>query len=576
MLGATTVPARAGEPVIDRVTMRASDGTELGGWVLRPPGSTGKRLPTVLISTPYFGQCILGGMLGAPCWHTPETREHRAEHPEPVDLLVENGYAVAWFSVRGTGVSRGCMDDMGPREQRDQRELVGWVTRQPWSNGDVGMMGLSYMSQTALAAAVTGHPALKTVVVSGINANLYRFFHSPQGLAYSYALFSEPTFTADVSLLPPGLARRDPALVAGRLEAHRERGCPRLVNAMAQPTLSMAGKRRARFWRKRRISHRYDDIRASVLVAQGFDDLFYSGHAMQDDTIWGDLQTDKAMYLGQWGHSYPYMTGHRRPGHPERADLREDWHATLLTWLDHYLRRGRKPAIRGRVRYEDQSGAWRASKAWPPKESREQALFLRSDGTLGSSPPAVRAAQAFRSVPDLSRASNKAALLCPGTADALTGAQSLVYATAPATQRTVVAGNPMAYLDLAADQSGGGFQVLLYDLPPGFDCADPSGARPLTIGGADLRFHRGGFTPRPFSAGHVRVDLASVAEVIEPGHRLAMAVGYGDTDEHAEIGHFPLITLRSGPSAASSQLVVPVVEGGFGGSSPAVTFPPRP
>ena len=56
--------------------------------------------------------------------------------------------AVAIFNVRGTGNSGGCFSWLGPAEQRDQAFLVEWLAKRPWSNGRIGMMGLSYHGTT--------------------------------------------------------------------------------------------------------------------------------------------------------------------------------------------------------------------------------------------------------------------------------------------------------------------------------------------------------------------------------------------------------------------------------------------
>ena len=581
LAAAAPAPARA-EATVQRVDVPSFDGTRLGGWVIKPAGARGK-LPAILISTPYFGQCVKVSSLGrGPCWPTPETPADWAEHPEPVEFLVESGYAVGWFSVRGTGVSGGCWDDMGRREQRDQRVLVEWLASRPWSSGRVGAMGLSAMSATALGAAVERPRALKTIVVSGVNADLYTFNFSPQGLAAGWTLLgSEATYGTDISHVPPGLLRPDPALTVAQAPHQHERACPEVARTMTAPLGgAVTGHRDAGFYEERDMTRRYGRIRASVLIAQGLQDLWQSGHMMQEDAMWSLLRAPKAMYVGQWAHTYPWQSGHSWS--PSREDLKAEWLELLRSWLDHHLRKGPKPSILGRARFEDDSRRWHESRAWPPHEARDEALYLAPSGGLTPEPPAAPSAQTFRAYPQAERVTLPRAFLCPAWLDPVEGPGSLVYMTRPVTKRTVIAGNPMAYLDLTADQAGGGLQVTLHDVAPDFTCGNdparrsPAGARKLTVGGADLRFHHGGYDARPFGGGHVRVDIANLATVLEPGDRLAITVSYGDPIEFAEVGHAPRITVHSGPRADSSQLVVPVLEGGFGGREPKTRFPPRP
>ncbi|MCA1708180.1 MAG: hypothetical protein LC808_34850, partial [Actinobacteria bacterium] len=103
--------------------------------------------------------------------------------------------------------------------------------------------------------------------------------------------------------------------------------------------------------------------------------------------------------------------------------------------------------------------------------------------------------------------------------------------------------------------------------------------RPLTEGSADLRYHASeDYQAHPIPPGTttpMRVDLANLAEVLEPGHRLAVVISHGfwrgTTPELA-----PRITLHGDGTCKSSHLVVPVVTGGFGGQAPTLDYPPKP
>src|SRR3989454_4099312 len=121
------------------------DGVHLATDVYRPrpdSGAATEQLPTILIRTPYdkgFDPYALG-----PSW---------AAH----------GYAVVLQNTRGRYQSEGVwhwLTDDGP----DGHDTVDWITRQPWSNGDVGMWGISYLGGTAHALAMAGDAHLKTVI----------------------------------------------------------------------------------------------------------------------------------------------------------------------------------------------------------------------------------------------------------------------------------------------------------------------------------------------------------------------------------------------------------------------------
>src|SRR3989442_8911890 len=57
---------------------------------------------------------------------------------------IPHGYAVVRVDSRGAGWSPGFMDPNCPREIEDLYQCVEWAGRQPWSNGKVGMLGISY------------------------------------------------------------------------------------------------------------------------------------------------------------------------------------------------------------------------------------------------------------------------------------------------------------------------------------------------------------------------------------------------------------------------------------------------
>jgi X-Pro dipeptidyl-peptidase (S15 family) len=47
------------------------------------------------------------------------------------------------------------------QERRDMHDLVEWAAAQPWSDGNVGMLGISYFAMTQLEAAVEQPPHLE-------------------------------------------------------------------------------------------------------------------------------------------------------------------------------------------------------------------------------------------------------------------------------------------------------------------------------------------------------------------------------------------------------------------------------
>lgn len=77
--------------------------------------------------------------------------------------LIRSGYVWVDVDVRGTGFSEGKWGLAGAREQQDSVEMIDWLSKQDFSDGKVGVTGLSYHAIAGLQAASHRPPALKAV-----------------------------------------------------------------------------------------------------------------------------------------------------------------------------------------------------------------------------------------------------------------------------------------------------------------------------------------------------------------------------------------------------------------------------
>jgi predicted acyl esterase len=91
-------------------------------------------------------------------------------------------YVTVHASVRGTGCSSGEFDLFSWRSALDGKEIIdNWIPDQPWSNGDVGILGHSYGGITGFMVAATQPQHLKAATVSGLIDDLYRGMAYPGG-----------------------------------------------------------------------------------------------------------------------------------------------------------------------------------------------------------------------------------------------------------------------------------------------------------------------------------------------------------------------------------------------------------
>jgi hypothetical protein len=81
------------------------------------------------------------------------TGKYQAWEVTDPERWVPHGYAVVRVDSRGAGWSPGVLWPRTPLEYDDLAESVEWAAAQPWSNGRVGLMGISYYAVMAWAAA---------------------------------------------------------------------------------------------------------------------------------------------------------------------------------------------------------------------------------------------------------------------------------------------------------------------------------------------------------------------------------------------------------------------------------------
>lgn len=148
-----------------KVLMR--DGVQLATDVYLPDSwKLGEKLPVILERTPYD--------------KTAQSRSeinrdgHKLSRSEIAQVFNDIGIIVIYQDCRGRYASEGVFTKY-LNEAKDGYDTLVWIGKQPWFNGDVGTMGLSYAAHTQLALACMNPPYLKTMVLdSGGFHNAYQ------------------------------------------------------------------------------------------------------------------------------------------------------------------------------------------------------------------------------------------------------------------------------------------------------------------------------------------------------------------------------------------------------------------
>jgi predicted acyl esterase len=95
------------------------------------------------------------------------------------------GYVVVGVNMRGTGCSGGAFDFFEMLQSLDGYDVVEAVAAQPWSNGDVGLVGISYPGISQLFVAQTQPPHLRAITPLSVIADTYRSTLYPGGILNS-------------------------------------------------------------------------------------------------------------------------------------------------------------------------------------------------------------------------------------------------------------------------------------------------------------------------------------------------------------------------------------------------------
>ncbi|MDX1872541.1 CocE/NonD family hydrolase [Mycolicibacterium sp. 120266] len=355
------------------------DGISLMADVHRPDADG--RFPALIAASPYPRQIQdLGAPMGfIEAGNTP--------------FWVSRGYAHVIANVRGTGGSGGEFGFFDGQERRDMHDLVEWAAAQPWCDGNVGMIGISYFAMTQLEAAVERPPHLKAIFPLAVTADLFE-------AASHHGLVSSAFITPFLSMMGLTAARSDdfwrslPLQIARKVlnlpPLHRKFGT---MNGEAAVTLMH------QLLKLPHDPHPWDDLWLDVMVTHPVRDEWWDDRDLTP--LLGNI--DIPVYLGCDWENVPlhlpstFVTWKALAHNPnvqlgllDRYGLTWPWeslHTEALAWYDHWLK-GRDTGILDgdRVRYAlpgDESAQWHTGPSWPPVAT-VTAYALRADGVLGA------------------------------------------------------------------------------------------------------------------------------------------------------------------------------------------------
>lgn len=358
--------------IVKDILVRTPDGASICAMTVRPRDT--RKLPALLSFTIYADPMRM---------------------MDNARLTAAHGYV----GVEGLTRGKGCSPDQPvpiEHDGSDAAALIDWISRQPWSDGRVGMYGGSYNGFTQWAAAKHLPKALKAIMPSvtfapGID------FPNPGGIYQSYG-FPWPFYTTNVKTLDNatyndserwnGLFRD--WYTSGRAYRDMEKidGTPNPIwnRWLAHPSYDSYWQRMIPY------GEEFARIDIPVLTTTGYYDdgqigalYYFNQHYRHKSNAEHYLVIGPYDHMsGQWGVSagpdgtLPPLLGYK-PDPASALDIVE----LRYQWFDHILRGGAKPALlKDKVNYEVMgANVWRHAPSLAAMSNRRLKFHLSAERT---------------------------------------------------------------------------------------------------------------------------------------------------------------------------------------------------
>lgn len=569
-----------------------SDGVDIAITIYQPSKRTqSTRNPTILHQTRYWRSIDYRWPLSLFIAKKP-----RGLMGVYATRFLANGYVWIDVDVRGSGASFGSRPyAYTPNEIHDGADIVEWIIRQPWSNGRVGALGVSYGGAAAEMLLVNKHSAVKAVAPLFSGYDLYPEIAFPGGIHLSW--FTK-TWTyinnqLDHNQLPfsSWITRM---FVHGVSPVDKDGGHLLLASALTEHQANWSPHTQALGLTFRddtplskaipSIDHLSTQTYANEIADSGAAIYSYSGWfdgGYQLAAIKRHLRHNAAgnkLIVGPWDHG-----GKRNISPFNSGPSAFDHQGELLKFFDYHLQDidtgiQEEAPIHYFTMGKEQ---WNASETWPPATPNFH-YYLGSDHQLTTRHPEKDTAT------DLYVVNASVGTGRNSRWDALIGKpldtpyadrhhnsnHMLFYTSRPLERAMEVTGHPLVTVYLSADTTDATVFAYLEDI-------NETGTATYVTEGQLRALHRkiltspkdypNGIPYRTFTRQHasplvpgkvteLTFDLLPTSYQFQQGHRIRLAIAGADKDHFAILpGKNPSLTIHRAPPY-SSHLVLPVVD----------------
>ncbi|MFI5199172.1 MAG: CocE/NonD family hydrolase [Candidatus Limnocylindrales bacterium] len=479
------------------------DGLELSANLWLPIGTDpGDRFPAILEMIPYRKDD----------WRS-AADEARGQ------WLAARGYAFCRLDIRGTGSSPGiARGEYTVEETSDGYDAVEWLASQPWSNGNVGMWGISWGGFAAIQVAMLRPPHLRAIVPVYASDDRYTDdVHYIGGCVTASERSQYAGSMVGSNALPGRPAYRGEAWEAEWRERLEE--TPVWLFQWLRQQLD------GPFWRQGSLAPDWAALVVPMFLIGGWMDSYVDA-ALR---MWRQcLDAPRKALIGNWVHALP---DEAYPG----PTL--DWLHEVVRFFDHWLKgidNGvmEEPAL---TYYERDyappeafpaawPGRWRSEAFCPPTDAGRD-LYLSPAGGLTASRPAAGQATVVHRATIGTRSSLSWGAGWPpnGLARDLRPDESLLptWTSSPLTEPLHLFGPQAAHLAISSDMPVASAVVRMSDVAPDGTVAQ------VTAGIRNLTHRVGDGSAKPLRPGEVieiSIPMRATGYRFAPGHRIRLSV----------------------------------------------------
>jgi len=491
--------------------------------------------------------------------------EARGRNLALYSYFVERGYVVARVDIRGTGNSEGRLIpyEYSDIEQDDGEIVIDWLSKQNWSNGNVGMFGISWGGFNSIQMAVRNPPALKAIIAVDATEDLFQDdVHFMDGIMH----LDSWEMSQDLDNSRPGAPDYviDDENFRNRFDTE-----PWMLTYKNQ-------QRDGAFWDRASARDKYDKIKIPSFHIGGW----YDGYRDSLPRMLENVEAPIKALIGPWSHTYP-NSPYPNPG--------MEWRYEAVRWYDQWLK-GKDTGIMDEPKFavyvrdwhppgpylEHAPGKWRYEDSWPVERTDHRRFYPQDNHTLADK-PSGDTVHRLRYVPTIGLEAGGPVMWWGDVAhdQRPTDAFSLVYDSEPLEHDTEILGMPKAKLKVAADAPRANWFVRVSDVAPDGTVTQVAGA------GFNGTHRNSAREPQALVPGEefdLEIEMHFTSWVFPAGHRIRFSVANAQWPMLWPTPYKMTTSLRLGVNSGShvSLPVIPPGETSTPTFQPIVNYPRMP